>query len=195
MKLFNTALGALLLTVSGLSSADWQLNNEQSQLNLVTIKAGNIAEVHRFDTLSGTIKADTATVTIDLTSINTNIEIRDQRMNEFLFETTRFATASIIAQINSKTIDNLNIGDQQSIELNGALNLHGESKTVELGSVLITRLMDNRILVASQQPVIVNAGDFKLTAGVEKLRELAGLPSISNAVPVTFTLVFDEKGA
>ena len=156
-------------------------------------KPGHVAEVHRFEKLSGTIKADTATVTIDLASINTNIEIRDQRMNEFLFETNRFASATVSAPINSQSIDDMSIGDQQAMKLNGTLDLHGERKAIDLGLLQVTRLMDNRILVTSQQPIIVNAGDFKLATGVEKLRELAGLPSISNAVPVVFSLVFVEK--
>jgi hypothetical protein len=31
-----------------------------------------------------------------------------------------------------------------------------------------------------------------LVAGIESLREIAGLPSISKAVPVSFVLTFDE---
>lgn len=43
-------------------------------------------------------------------------------------------------------------------------------------------------MVTSAQPVIINATDYGLTDGINKLRDLAGLPSISYAVPVTFTL-------
>jgi hypothetical protein len=40
------------------------------------------------------------------------------------------------------------------------------------------------------KPIIVNAGSLNLVEGVEALRESAGLPSISKAVPVTFVLQF-----
>jgi hypothetical protein len=40
------------------------------------------------------------------------------------------------------------------------------------------------------QPLIINAGGFALVEGVERLREVAGLHSISTAVPVTASLVF-----
>jgi len=39
--------------------------------------------------------------------------------------------------------------------------------------------------------VVVNASLFNLADGVEALREIAGLPSISAAVPVSFVLSFD----
>jgi hypothetical protein len=51
-------------------------------------------------------------------------------------------------------------------------------------------LTADRLLVSSVRPVIVNAGPLGLDEGVERLREAAGLPSISPAVPVTFQLTF-----
>ena len=46
--------------------------------------------------------------------------------------------------------------------------------------------------VVSARPVIVNAGDFGLEAGVTALREIAGLKAISTAVPVSARLVFSR---
>ncbi|MED5420009.1 MAG: YceI family protein, partial [Pseudomonadota bacterium] len=43
------------------------------------------------------------------------------------------------------------------------------------------------------RPVIVNAWEFALGEGVEALRAIAGLDSISLAVPVSFVLAFDEE--
>ena len=193
MKMRNTLFATLLLGLSGLSSADWQLDNSQSQLNLVTTKAVNIAEVHRFRQLDGAIANGVARVNINLNSIDTRIGIRDQRMRDMLFETARFPAATLTATIDHNSIDKLAVGQQIALKLSGQLALHGESKTVDLGPVRVTRLTGDRLQVASQQPAIINAGDFRLVAGVEKLRAAVGLPSISNAVPVTFVLVF-EKG-
>jgi hypothetical protein len=44
--------------------------------------------------------------------------------------------------------------------------------------------------ISNARPVVINAGEFELTRGVEKLREIAGLPSISPVVPVQFSLYF-----
>ena len=57
----------------------------------------------------------------------------------------------------------------------------------------VARLSDTRVLVASRKPLIINAGQFDLLGGVEKLREVVGLPSISPAVPVSFVLAFDSQ--
>ena len=73
------------------------------------------------------------------------------------------------------------------------LILFGERAYLQVPLTLdlqLIRLGDDRILVNSAVPVIVNAAEYDLAAGVEKLREVAGLPAISNAVPVTFSLVF-----
>ena len=70
--------------------------------------------------------------------------------------------------------------------------VHGTTSSVTF-DVSGSRLGDDRILVASRKPVIVNASQVGLLAGVEKLREVAGLPSISPAVPVSFVLAFDRE--
>jgi len=56
----------------------------------------------------------------------------------------------------------------------------------------ITRLTDNRLLVISVKPVIINAENYNLAEGVGQLRTVAKLPSISTAVPVTFKLMFRQ---
>ena len=39
----------------------------------------------------------------------------------------------------------------------------------------------------------LNAADFDIGAGIEKLMDVAKLPSISTAVPVSFNLVFKPE--
>jgi len=51
------------------------------------------------------------------------------------------------------------------------------------------------VMVASTKPLIVDAAKFGMTEGVEKLREIAGLQSISNAVPVSFVMTFVATSA
>lgn len=53
---------------------------------------------------------------------------------------------------------------------------------------MLTKISDNKLMVSSFQPIIINANEFGLVAGVEKLRDIAGLSSISQAVPVSFVL-------
>ncbi|MDM3870824.1 YceI family protein [Porticoccus sp. W117] len=193
MNILQSTIAALLLIASCFSNADWQLNNELSDLSLVTTKATHIAEVHHFKKLSGAAGEQGASVIIDLASIHTNIDIRDQRMGDMLFETAKFPNAAFTAAIDLKAVEGLEVGERLNQNITGTLSLHGASQNLDLGQVTITRLADNRLLVANQRPVLVNAASFNLVAGVEKLRQAAGLPSISNAVPVSFQLVFEKK--
>ena len=54
------------------------------------------------------------------------------------------------------------------------------------------RRSGDRLLVTSSQPVVVDAGALGLDEGVERLREIAGLPSITPAVPVSFRLTLRQ---
>mgnify|MGYP003311122456 FL=1 len=58
--------------------------------------------------------------------------------------------------------------------------------------VSAVKLADNRLMVATKQPLLLNASALGLADGIEQLRAIANLPSISLAVPVTFQLLFEK---
>ncbi len=183
-------LCAIALMLSFSATANWQLDNEQSQLSFISIKKNDIAEVHHFNELSGQITAaGDAKVTINLMSVDTAIPIRDERMQSLLFITDAFPSAQFSVDLEKSTIENLAIGASKSLQLSGELNLHGETKTLAI-TTLVTKLTDKKLLVVSLQPVIINAKDFTLGKGVLALQQVAELPIISNAVPVSFVLTF-----
>ena len=59
---------------------------------------------------------------------------------------------------------------------------------------MVTRLAKDIFIVSSTEPVILNAENLGLTEGLESLRTVAGLPSISKSVPVSFFIKFRNKG-
>ncbi len=183
----------LLLTLASASaSAGWVLNNDASRVNFVSTKANVAAEVHTFGELEGRVDDDgSAVVSIDLNSVDTSIEIRDQRMREMLFETEEYPAATIVAHVEPVSIKDLEPGERTQLVSEGQLQIHGTSLSVTL-DLNVARLGKDTLLVSSAKPLIVNAGQSGLAAGVEKLREVAGLPSISPAVPVTFELTFER---
>ena len=84
------------------------------------------------------------------------------------------------------------IASGDSKDLTANVSLHLRDKTVEIAAdMIVARLGDDRIMVSSRKPVIVNAASVDLVNGIEALREVANLPSISKAVPVSFVLTFD----
>jgi hypothetical protein len=170
----------------------WNLISGQSSISFITTKKGTVSEVHTFKELSGSARVDGKTsVLIALDSVETNIDIRNERMREHLFETGTYPNIKIGAQIDLTALENLALGARQNSK--GAFNveLHGQSKDYE-ADMWITRLTANKVLVESREAVVVHAEDFALNAGIDKLQELANLPSISPTVPVHFSLVFER---
>lgn len=176
---------------AGAAQAHWSLDNDASSLSFVTVKAEHVAEVHTFDMLSGTIGDDGAVgITIELASVNTMIPIRNERMQEMLFETNLFPEANISGQINLEAMTNMDAGASVARQIDFELSLHGQAVSLA-ADVQITRTAEG-VVVSTLKPIVVMSDAFSLTEGVEKLREVAGLPSISRAVPVSFTVVFEQ---
>ena len=176
------------------TGAKWQIDNANSTLSFVTVKAADVAETHRFGQLSGGVTPGSTAgasaevnIAVHLASVDTNIPIRDERMREHLFETGKFPLAKIHGHVQFAKYLALPTGDSVQDSLKLMLDLHGERIPIT-ADVLVSRLGSDRVMVMSSRPIIVNASQVGLVAGIEKLRELAGLPSISKAVPASFVL-------
>ncbi|OZG73876.1 hypothetical protein BTA51_08800 [Hahella sp. CCB-MM4] len=182
-----------LCCISSSVFASWKLNNDESRLSFISIKSTDIAEVHRFGKLEGSINdAGKAVLEIDLGSVATNIDIRDQRMKKELFQTEHFPKATYSVQLDPALIKQTAPGNTITTNLKGTLELHNVSKEVS-ADVVINRVSDNQVVVSTLQPLVINAADFALNDGVKKLQEIAKLPSISIAVPVSFNLTFETE--
>lgn len=191
---FKTALAASsLLVFSCFSHADWSLNNEQSQLNFISIKKSAIAEVHTFKNVSGTLTdSGEVKLSIDLSSVDTKIPIRDERLLKVLSNAGASPKAELAGTVDTSAAKALKAGETLTQDLSLTLSLHGQSHTVP-ATVKVTALTGGKLEVSTLHPVIINATDFQLVDGINELKTLAGLPSISMAVPVTAELVFDTK--
>jgi len=183
-------MGFLLLGMAA-HATEWQLDDAQSKLTFVSIKKENVAEVHAFNQLSGSLNATGDFVlNIDLNSVDTSIDIRNDRMKEFLFDVANYPVAKITAKIDAEAVNAMSVGQQVLDSVTGTLELHGQQQELVF-DVIISKLANDKLFVVSSKPVLLNVSDYLLVEGVEKLRELAGLPSISHAVPVSFYLSLD----
>lgn len=187
-------LPVALLAIAALPAhAQWTLDGEDSAVSFVSTKAINVAEVHRFGTLSGGVNDEgQVNVSISLASVDTGIELRDDRMRGMLFDTDNYSAATVSAKVDTAAIGAMSPGESSDMVIEGNLDLHGESRPLTM-DVVVTRSGDNRLLVVSKKPIVVNAPEFNLGEGVEALRAIAGLPSISLAVPVSFVLAFEKE--
>ena len=102
----SMVLSASAVLLTNAAQAQWSLDNDSSTLSFVTVKADHVGEVHTFDHLTGTIEDDGAVViTIELASVNTMIDIRNERMQAMLFEKSyddAFSHTESIFNMNKK---------------------------------------------------------------------------------------------
>jgi polyisoprenoid-binding protein YceI len=195
-RLTAAALAACLTAGTVIpAAAGWTMDPARSHLAYVSIKAKDVGEVNSFKEMSGTIGDDGAvTVAMHLDSVETLVPIRNERMREILFRTADYKDATLTAQVDPAIIAGMQPGEITEITAEGSLSLHGETQPMVL-NMQAAKLDDGTVMVASTKPLIVDAGKFGLSDGVEQLREIAGLDSISQAVPVTFVMTFVSSPA
>lgn len=194
-RVIATTAGLGLLLGAGGAAAQWELDNGSSSLNFISVKNASVAETHRFDTLVGFVGDDgTVQLAIDLASVDTGIEIRDERMRKMLFDTDSFSSANVTGKVDPAVLAALEPGTVLTTDLEVTLSLHGAEATVSAPVVVINET-SGVLRVLTSRPVLVSAASFDLGKGVAALQEVAGLNSISTAVPVTFHLVFKPAPA
>jgi polyisoprenoid-binding protein YceI len=168
----------------------WRLDPAASRLSYVSIKAGEVAEANRFDTLAGSVGPDgNASLEIDLASVNTGVDIRNERMRDIFFEVAGNPKATVTAKLDPAAFAGLAVGQSLTRPLKATVTIKGASQEVET-EVLVTRVADGRVTVVPSAPIIITTDMFGLTDELGELRALAQLPSITPAVPVTFALSF-----
>lgn len=169
----------------------WTLAAADSRLSFVSIKNDQIAEVHHFPTLSGTVDAGgKLALEIPLDAVETGIPIRNERLRTLLFDTAAQPVATVTAQVDVAAVQGLRVGKSIVVSTPATLALHGVTGEVP-GEFRISRISAKQWLVTTEMPLIVNASAFGLVDGVEALRSIAKLQTIAAAVPVTAALVFD----
>ena len=189
MKQLRAIVIFLLISLPMATQAAWQLDNDASSVSFNSIKNGQVVESHYFKSINGSIEANQASISIDLSSVETAIGIRNERMQAMLFETGTYPVATITAILDREGVAALQSKATSTLQLPITIELHGQEANATV-PVLVTRSAD-RITVSSQRPVIIQASTFNLAAGIEALRKIAGLQSITLSVPVSFSLNFE----
>lgn len=190
------ALGfASTALADGHAATSWTLDGSTSKVAFGSIKKDTVGEVHSFETLSGTVIPDgTARIEIALNSIQTNIDIRNERMIEHVFKSA--PTATLDATIDMSELDELAIGHTTVIDVEGVLSLVGVDIDIET-EMFVARLSNTSVMVTTNDMLFLGTEDAGIDAGVTKLMELADLPGITRTAPVTLRLIFnaDEQKA
>ncbi|PAW07634.1 YceI family protein [Vibrio sp. V1B] len=188
-KAFSTLSIAVALFSSAAFAADsYTLDSDLSSLSFATIKKQYIVEPATIDTLSGTLNSDGQfDVAIDLNSINTGIPIRNTRLNEIFFESTKHAPVTVTGKV-----DWASLGEgSHKVKVPAEVTLFSKTKSVEFPVVVLNA--GNTVMVSSSAPVIIGAGDFGIpTDNLTNLAATVGGIKISDRVPLTLNLTFKK---
>ncbi|MBT3812224.1 MAG: YceI family protein [Gammaproteobacteria bacterium] len=191
LLLSNIAV-AKLSFVTTTHPGQWELNNKASTLNFTTTKNSSKTEIQSFKKFEGHIYDTKVSMTIDLGSVNTGIEIRDQRIKELFFDIVKFPTATVTIDLRKSDLKQMKIGQTKTLREQATIEIQGVKQTLPV-ELQVTSLNHNKLMVFSRKPVIIYLKNFDLLNGVIALREIAELKSINTAVPVTFSLVFSHQ--
>ncbi len=170
----------------------WTLKPAVSFINFVSTKKVHVVESHTFGEMDGIIDSDgLALMQIGLESVDTGIALRDQRMRDLFFETNDYPLAEVSTQVDLDTLQTLELGEVHTDAYQVNLNLHGLTVTID-APLTVKRISETQTLVRTQQPILINALDFNFSGGLDELKALAKLTSISQVVPVDLFLVFER---
>lgn len=170
----------------------WIVSAAESKISYGSIKKGVVGEVNHFSGLSGRAGADGAVqVAIDLATVETWIDIRNERMRALVFDAVGAKTATLSAQIDMAEIDALAPGETTTIYVEGALAFGPKTLDIET-DFFVARLSETRALVATDEMIMISTADLGVDPGVDALMAVAELPSITRVAPVTVRLIFDR---
>ncbi|MDN7124117.1 YceI family protein [Pseudidiomarina sp. 1APP75-32.1] len=190
--LFSSSIMGLAFTLASapVLAQNWQLDSENSSLHFVSVKNDHVAEVHRFTEINGDLTDGKLTINIPISSLDTDIAIRNERMHKHLFDSAEYPLVTATAQIPDELYDTSTTLGTLPAVVPLTVFIAGEAVDVD-AVVQINKLSSDRIVATTSQPVLISTREFGLVEGVNQLREIAGLDRIDYVVPVTFTVQFD----
>lgn len=173
--------------------ADWQVEPDFSRISFVSVKRGEIADVQRFTNVTGSLDAGgNFRVVMPFESLQSALALQEERMRQMLFQADRFPQATLSGQVDLARWNALPVGQSRIDTVDFQLDLNGHQQRLK-ADVLVSRLADTRVQVATLEPVIVKADLFALREGLQRLQEAANLPSIAGEVPVSAVLDFQQR--
>jgi len=175
------------LSENKLSAAQpWVLNREYSSISIISTKNNKISEVSNFEIFSGKISSTGyLQIEINLNSLETNIPIRNERMQKHLFHTELYPTVDIHTQLKP---EDLSIGVHN---ISFDVDLHGVSAMLQ-AEFMVFEQFGNKVITL-HKPLIIKAETFGLEDGIKTLKNIAKLQSIDFTVPVNLILNFQVQ--
>lgn len=182
---------ALYTLTLGAQAETWTLDPSNSRISFGSVKQKSIGESHSFSGLNGTVAADgTVTATIDLATVDTDIDVRNERMIKHVFKNA--PAAKLSAEMDMDALNAMKPGDAQTILVEGTLEFLGEEIPIDV-DMFVMRATGDKVVAVSNDMIYLSTEELGIDAGIDMLKEIAGLEVITRATPVTIRLVFNSK--
>ena len=192
MTLFKiTASAMALVLMAPMAVAEtWTLNGDMSNIAFGSVKNEYNGEVHHFSTLSCSVDAQgQVVVSVPLASVETMIDIRNERMRELVFKNS--PTATVSATVDMVALDKLGVGESMVAETEGTLSLLGQEVAL-YSDLFVIRVGEDKVMVTTDGMLMLATDELGVDAAIDQLQDIAGLDSITRVSPVTVRLVFDS---
>ena len=195
MKFFKSLICASALMIATPVFAGghitWNSVEAESRVAFGSVKKNTTGEVHHFNKVTGVVKEKgEMVITIDLGSVETNIDIRNERVTKHVFQEGK-ATAVITGQLDMSEVDSMKPGETKVVEIEVKLAFAGVENEID-ANMLVARLSEDRVLVTTEDFIMVSTEDLGIDAGVDQLMKLAKLPGITRVAPVAVRMVFEK---
>lgn len=191
--LMTAAVAAMVLAAPAIAGghAAWKSVGDESLIAFGSVKKDVVGEVHTFSEVAGTVSdSGDVAITIQLGSVETNIDIRNERMIEHVFKGMD-AVAELNGSVDMDDVSELAVGATTVTDFEGTLSLAGVTSDIET-ELFVARLSEDRVLVTTSDIIMLSTADIGVNAGVDKLMELAKLPGITRVSPATVRMVFEK---
>lgn len=176
----------LFLLLAAPAFADWSVTSDSS-VGFVSIKNNVIGENNAFTRVAGGIDAEgNISIKVDLSSVETGVGIRNERLQTMLFEVGMYPAATVTGKLSEDQLAKLTSGGHSTAILEVTVDLHG--KQTKKMAALSVAASNGQAQVVSTQPIMLSAAEFGLESGVAALQQIAGLNAISRSIPVTVDL-------
>lgn len=174
------------------TGSEWTLNGAASDVTFLSVKDLDVAEISRFETLSGRVTIEgSAQIVIEAVSVESYVDIRNERLSEMFFGTAQFPQIVLTTQLDPEMFDDLDIGDNLETELQLSVSLAGEFRTA-YADVRAIRNGEDSLIVITREPMLIDVREYGLEDELEALRDIVGLSSITPVIPVSAYLVFER---
>ena len=194
-KLALMAGAAMMVAAVQASAGDnplapgWTMDQQASTLTFQSVKNGSVVETSAFSSYQGRIAPDgSATLTIQLDSVDTGIDLRNVRMRFLFFETFKHPEATVETWIDPQAIVDLAAKRRMKLPLDFTLSLHGVQQRLS-SEVVATLITDAMVSVSTVKPVEIKIAPFGLEDGIRKLEEAAKVTIVPSS-SVNFDLIF-----